>query len=320
MNIENGIDVIECGLAVRNPLLAVPFGLLGMLRKMPSADIVIGSMPTHALIAAFIGKRQGVPAINYVLGNDVHFFDDKSHIKSAILLYIYKLIARVAIKGHYLITNSHQTAVWCVSEGGSRPQAIINSGFNPEYFYPSATKDPCRSVKTLVTIGRNQPSKGLADLISALNMVDQKKNQFKLIVVSQDNPDMKLANFEFEIVKPASDSELAVIYRSGDIYINSSWSEGFGLPPLEAQACGLAVISTNCGGVREYLKDGENSLIVPPREPQSMCRAVERIIQDDALKSRLIESGLNTCREFSWDRISSEFEAALERIISDFKR
>ena len=175
MNIENGIDVIECGLAVRNPLLAVPFGLLGMLRKMPSADIVIGSMPTHALIAAFIGKRQGVPAINYVLGNDVHFFDDKSHIKSAILLYIYKLIARVAIKGHYLITNSHQTAVWCVSEGGSRPQAIINSGFNPEYFYPSATKDPCRSVKTLVTIGRNQPSKGLADLISALNMVDQKK-------------------------------------------------------------------------------------------------------------------------------------------------
>lgn len=318
LNVGSGINVIECGWKVSSPLLAVPLGLLGMQQKMPPADIVIGSMPTHSLMAIFIGNRKGIPALNYVLGNDIHFFDDHNFLKSSFLVYLYKLIAKFAIKSKYLITNSHQTAVWLVTEGGSRPRAIVSSGYNPDYFFPKSDRGQIRQVKRLITIGKKQPAKGLPDLFDALNLVDQKKHQFKLIVVSQDKLDMTSANFDFEIIKPVSDRELSDVYRSGDIYVNSSWSEGFGLPSLEAQACGLAVISTNCGGVREFLKDGENSLIVPPREPLSLCRAIEQLIRDDKQRSRLIESGLKSCSEFTWESVSEKFEIALEEIIADF--
>ncbi|MBT7789055.1 MAG: glycosyltransferase family 4 protein [Calditrichaeota bacterium] len=318
LNVAEGINVIECGWKVSSPLLAVPTGLLGMLQKMPPADIVIGSMPTHSLTAKFIGNRMGIPAVNYVLGNDVHFFDDNNFLKSSFLVYLYKLIAKFAIKSKYMITNSHQTAVWLVSEGGNRPCAIVNSGYNPELFFPSSDKRLDRQAMRLITIGKKQPAKGFPDLIDALNMVDQKECQFTLVVVSQDNLDMSSAKFNFQIEKPQSDVELANLYRSGDIYINSSWSEGFGLPSLEAQACGLAIVSTNCGGVREFLKDGENSLIVPPREPLSLCRAIERLIKDNKQRSRLIEAGLKSCQKFTWEVVSAKFETILKEIKADF--
>ncbi len=318
LKVENGINVIECGLGVGSPLLAVPFGIISMLRRIPQVDIVIGSMPTHALTALLIGNRRGIPAVNYILGNDVHFFDDKSHLKSSPLVYIYRKVARIAIKANFILANSHQTAVWCVSEKGRRPRAIVNSGFNPDYFYPPSDNAQDDQIRSLITIGRKQPSKGLADLIRALNKLNLEENQFKLSVISQENPDMTSAEFEFEIVRPQSDVELANIYRSGDIYINSSWSEGFGLPSLEAQACGLAVISTNCGGVREFLVDGENSMIVPPREPLSLCNAIKRLMRDDPLRKRLIGTGLKSCQKFTWEAVSKKFEVALDDIISDF--
>ncbi|HHE46704.1 MAG TPA: glycosyltransferase, partial [Bacteroidetes bacterium] len=98
-------------------------------------------------------------------------------------------------------------------------------------------------------------------------------------------------------------------------FIHSSWFEGFGMPPLEAQACGLAVISTDSGGVREFLTDQVNALIVPPREPRTMAAAVERIIGDETLRRRLISGGLESCVNFTWDRVADRFEDALHRLI-----
>jgi len=167
----------------------------------------------------------------------------------------------------------------------------------------------------LVAVGRKPLWKGMPELIEALNQINQEQYSFVLKVLTQDDLDFSRATFEYEIVKPANDTELAEHYRWGDIFVHSSWFEGFGLPPLEAQACGLAVVATNSGGVCEFLKHKENALIVPPREPRTMAKAVVKLIEDQKLRDRLIKRGLETCQDFTWDRLTDKFESVLLSLV-----
>lgn len=312
-----GVKIIECGFAVHNPLLAVVTGLLGMLTKIPPVDIIIASMPTHAILAQFIGRFRKIPAINYALNDDVNFFNDRSLLRNRILLTIYKSVAKYALKSKYLLVNSHWTAVQCVKEGGIKPFGIVHSGYDKSVFLPRNNQTENKPLR-IVTIGRHPRWKGLADLIKALNLIDVKTTPFVLTIITQDNLDLSDAKFPFEIIKPANDIELVNVYHKGDISVHPSWFEGFGLPPLEAQACGLPVISTNSGGVREFLIDNINSLIVPPREPQTMSVAITNLLQDNVLRERLSTAGLESCVNFTWDKVADQFESTIKKIVNDF--
>ncbi len=308
-------EVIECGPPVKSPLFAVPVGLTAMATRLPRVDLIVASMPPYALLARKVGRWRRIPTVNYVLNDDVHFFDDRSFIRNVWMLSLYRSMARRSIRRTPLIVNSHWTAVRCVAEGGSRPMAIVPHGFNPDIFYPRETPLEPEDTARLVTIGRHVRWKGLAELIEALNLVHRQHYPFRLRVISQDELDLSPAQFPVELVKPVDDLELAEFYRSSELFIHSSWFEGFGMPPLEAQACGLAVVATDSGGVREFLRDGDNAVMVPPREPRTLARAIQRLIEDADQRGRLAARGLQTCTEFSWELATDRFEAALKMAI-----
>ncbi len=312
---KDNLEIIECGIRVGSPLIAVITGLIGMAYKLPKVDLVMASMPPHALLAAFLGKYRNIPAVNYILNDDVHFFDDGSFIKNKVLQKIYRTAARLSIRKANTFTNSHWTAVRCITEGGKRPTAIIPSGFDPAVFQPPEIKHETGTECRLVTVGRHMKWKGFADLFEALNLIDHVKHPFNLTVITQDNLDYPTTAFPVKILKPDSDKELVEACQSGDIFIHSSWFEGFGLPPLEAQACGVAVVATDSGGIREFLRNGDNALIAPPRDPVRLADAVRRLISDSELRDRLSDRGLETAREFTWDKIAIQFESALINII-----
>ncbi len=314
IKIYDGLNIIECGLKSKNPILAVLFGLTFMIFKIPKCDIIIGSMPPFAILSKVIGWFKQIPSVNYVLNDDVNFFNDKTYIKSDVLLRIYRFFARLSIRHTKIITNSHWTATRVVSEGGAKPFAIVPSGYNPNIFKPQNSLINKHQDTVLMTIGRKVRWKGLSDLIQALNLIDKEKFPFRLLIVTQEDLDTVDAKFAYEIIKPVNDEELVSLYHRGDIYIHPSWFEGFGLPPLEAMACGIAVISTDCGGVREFLTDGVNALIVPPREPRTLARAIEKLIENPDLRNRLVENGLKVAPDWTWERIADKFENALNEI------
>ena len=87
--------------------------------------------------------------------------------------------------------------------------------------------------------------------------------------------------------------------------------ESFGLPPLEAMACGVPVVTTDCGGIRDYAVDGYNALIVPPGDPEAVADAVLKILRDDKFRERLVEHGIETAKQRSWDKVVDKFERAI---------
>src|SRR5439155_25916613 len=84
---------------------------------------------------------------------------------------------------------------------------------------------------------------------------------------------------------PASDP--ARLYRAADLFVQPSHFEAFGISAIEAMASGVAVVASAVGGLRDFLVDGSNALLVPPRSPQPLGVALRRALADPSLCQRL---------------------------------
>jgi glycosyltransferase involved in cell wall biosynthesis len=100
-------------------------------------------------------------------------------------------------------------------------------------------------------------------------------------------------------------SEMARHYSAADVVLfPTEWDEPFGLTPIEAMACDTPVVATALGGSAEFLIDGVNCLVVPPRDPAAVASAVQRLAGDPALRDRLVRGGRVTAAELNVDRLA----------------
>ncbi len=109
------------------------------------------------------------------------------------------------------------------------------------------------------------------------------------------------------------DDDLVALFSACDAFVFPSLYEGFGLPPLEAMACGAPVICSNTSSLPEVV--GDAALLVNPREVGEMANAIERVITDSMLRDELRAKGLAQAKKFSWERAARETLAVYERVI-----
>jgi glycosyltransferase involved in cell wall biosynthesis len=93
---------------------------------------------------------------------------------------------------------------------------------------------------------------------------------------------------------------LAALYRMAAVFAFPSLYEGFGLPPLEAMACGTPVVTSRISSLPEVVGDG--ALLVDPYSEEAIAQGIARVLDDDELRRGLVERGLERAAAFSWDR------------------
>src|SRR5581483_1936303 len=113
-----------------------------------------------------------------------------------------------------------------------------------------------------------------------------------------------------------SAADLPALYSAATVFAYPSLFEGFGLPPLEAMACGTPVVCSDTSSLPEVV--GDAALMVDPRAADDLAGALRRLLDDVALRAELREAGLARARAFSWQRNAREtlavyHEAAAER-------
>jgi glycosyltransferase involved in cell wall biosynthesis len=99
-----------------------------------------------------------------------------------------------------------------------------------------------------------------------------------------------------------SESELTKLYNAASIYLCSSAVEGFALPPAEAMACGCAVVTTDCGGNRDYAEHEKTALVSAPDDFESLANNVIRLLSDEELRVKIALAGRDRITEFTWEK------------------
>lgn len=128
---------------------------------------------------------------------------------------------------------------------------------------------------------------------------------------------IKQYGLEEKIIKPGqiTEDELVVFYNLAEIYIQPSFYEGFGLPVLEAFACGTPVISSNQGSLQEV--GGQAALYFDPTNIKQFISITKDVLEDKSLQNKLSKLGLIRAAKFSWEKVAMETKLVYLKAINN---
>ena len=205
---------------------------------------------------------------------------------------------------------------------------VIGHGVSPR-FRPEAARDAPTVRKLfglpssyLLSVGTIQPRKNLEVLLEAYR---------QLVLAGAIEEDLVLAGrpgWSYERVMELTQApelrgrvhllgyvdqrDLAALYAGARAMVYPSLDEGFGLPPLEAMACGVPVVASSAPALAENFSGA--SELVPPRGAEALAGAIMRVLRDDGLRERRRREGLARARRFSWEQSARATLACYEEL------
>jgi len=199
---------------------------------------------------------------------------------------------------------------------------VIYHGINHNIFkVKNSNIDIKLPSKFIFSVGSIEPRKNLLGLLKAYNSLDSSiKNEYKLLLAGfkgwENNEIIELINQNrdnIEYLGFISDDELATVYNRASLFIFPSFYEGFGLPILEAMACGTPVISSNSSSMPEV--GGDAIIYCNPHSVDDIRDKIKMVLGDKALQEKLISKGLERAKEFSWEKSANEHIRVFESLI-----
>lgn len=196
---------------------------------------------------------------------------------------------------------------------------IIYEAANPIY-RPSQGSDSTvereygLSSPFILFVGTIEPRKNLPTLLRAYRrLLDQYKPSVKLVVVGEKGwlyeqvflllEELHLQEEVLFLGRVPAEG-LLHLYNAAKILVHPALYEGFGLPPLEAMACGTPIVVANVSSLPEVV--GDAALLVDPQDEEAWTVAIWRLLSDDSLRADLREKGLKRAELFSWEKAAHE--------------
>lgn len=285
-------------------------------------------------------KLAGVEAIFF----PTHL-DAPSGLKVPYCVTVHDLIS-IALKGHYAKTMKHRAHInkqLAVLKGARLiladsehtkqdviryahvdPSAIkvVYLGVDPE-FKPDVNNNPeglNLPEKYILYVGGIDWRKNIGLLFGAFSELLKKRPDYHLVMTGEIDNDPSYHKFAQSLKERSLESkihtlgfvsraDLARLYNGAAVFFYPSVYEGFGLPVLEAMACGAPVISTNRTSIPEVAGDG--ALLLDPDDPKAFIEALIRLVESDSERKKLSCAGLAQAARFSWDKCAKQTYEAL---------
>ena len=162
----------------------------------------------------------------------------------------------------------------------------------------------------MLYVGNIKPHKNLVRVVEAFDGLRKRGVDDLMLLIIGDEisklPALRRAVHSHKLHKHVRflghlpDDTLAILYRLAAVFVFPSLYEGFGLPPLEAMACGAPVVTSNVSSLPEVT--GGAAVLVDPYDVESIVNGIARVLSDPALKEELRVKGITRAREFSWER------------------
>ncbi|MCK5677672.1 MAG: glycosyltransferase family 4 protein [Flavobacteriaceae bacterium] len=175
--------------------------------------------------------------------------------------------------------------------------------------------------KFILSVGSIEPRKNLLGLLNAYNMLNKNlKKEYKLVLVGfkgwENNKIMHIINQNKENIYYlgfVNDEKLVKLYNLSSLFVFPSFYEGFGLPPLEAMACGTPVLSSNLTSMPEVCLDA--AIYFNPNDTEDIKNKIELVLNDIDLQNNMIEKGIKRAKQFSWKKSANEHMKVFESLL-----
>jgi len=195
--------------------------------------------------------------------------------------------------------------------------AVVYNAVSSE-FYPVSDPAMMVAVKTryrlrrdtfILSGGGSEPRKNIVRLVEAFGRATRLREKLNLVVVGGMDRGaepileaVRRARLEEAVIFPGHVplEDLRVLYSSCTLFAFPSLYEGFGMPVLEAMACGAPVVSSNASSLPEVA--GDAALLVDPRDPEAWAQAMTRVVEDAGLRESLKKKGSLRIKAFSWEQ------------------
>jgi len=227
------------------------------------------------------------------------------------------LLPRLARQVQHIIAVSEFTKRRIIERIGIEPLKItvIPNGVDERF----VRKSPEEAVEVrkslgimsqhyLLCVGSVEPRKNLHRLLQAWTRLRERiPDDVQLVVAGAKGRSLVFSDVSFEQLPPnvhltgyVKDEQLAGLYSGALALIYPSLYEGFGLPPLEAMACGTPVITSNVTSLPEVVEDA--AMLIDPLDVNSIAEGMKRVVESSSLREELQRKGLERAKKYTWER------------------
>lgn len=190
-----------------------------------------------------------------------------------------------------------QTTVAATAQTSNAPHCIVTR--NLEAIYDIAT-----SIAAFALLHQNQPQATLT-IAGSGPLLAQLQQQVQQLNLGQ----------AVRFAGRLSSGQMAELYRSADIMLNSSLVDNSPNSIIEAMACGVPVVSSNVGGISQLVRHRVDALLCNAAEPHAMYQLASELLQNNTLRQQLIRNGLQNSQRFYWpevkQRLAQQYQAAI---------
>lgn len=245
----------------------------------------------------------------------------------------YGQIHRAVERAGHVIADSHATRQDIINLLNVSPErvTVIYLAANPVYRLITDQQEVQKAAwryglpaDFIIFVGTLEPRKNVPTLLKALRLLCDGGADVHLAIVGRKGwlyediftsiTDLKLAD-RVHLLQDVSNEDLARLYNAARCLALPSYYEGFGLPPLEAMACGTPVVVSDCASLPEVV--GDAGLLIDPTNPESLADALERVLTDSDLAADLQQKGLHQASKFSWARAAHQTMSVYELLLND---
>jgi len=209
------------------------------------------------------------------------------------------------------IAVSSTVAAGAQAYGGGAVLAVIGNGIDCSEYYACQPEVERNGIGTIFAA---HPAKDPATILATLQQLKLSLPFIPQYVFGSGRRPPQLTRRQYwrlPTIKQARN-----LYSRAMIWILGSRSEGFPAPPLEAMACGCAVITTDCGGVSDYMINGKNGFVVPVGDVEAIVANVKLLVRDSDLRRQIVDEGRKTVNNLNWKATIDKLEAVLNEVVA----
>jgi glycosyltransferase involved in cell wall biosynthesis len=232
------------------------------------------------------------------------------------------LIRRLYNRCTLLMVPSAEISELLSWQGIKTKKKIVHLGVDTEKFFPPVNKNDAKKKvnlegKTVIGfVGRLGREKDLVTLYRAFARIQTKYKDVVLLIVGTGIDELKeLFKRRKNVILTGSTDNVVPYLQAMDIYVLPSLTETSSLSTMEAMACGLAVVSTPVGYIKEYILHGKNGLLFPKKNTYILTKRLEMLIDNPEMRLKIGEKARSTIvANYSWDKTVFEIEKILDEL------